>query len=337
MKKVYFLFCALMAATVAIAQTVPNAGMESWRTSTSGPIAAKTVQAPDDWFGTDSLTIAVGEEFLMDPTLVAQLFEENTIIHGGSHSAKIMTLYQDSTIGILPGTLTNSQVSLDVAALLGGGSLASALSFSGGTPVTLKITTVSAYVEYFPGIDSGTHTRGADTGLLNVEAYAIIGGVDSLIGTGIAFIPSTPTFTQITATLAYTDTVDSVGLVRIFFTSGGGARTNLDSSTLYVDDVSMTGEAEPIPPVSRVVNAVNVNAILNVYPNPASGAIYIDGPQNAGLTCSLLSVSGQVVATKTLMGNDVLDVSGLPAGIYIYTISDRGGNTVQKGKVTLVK
>ncbi len=328
MKKIYLFICVFMTGMASFAQTVSNAGMETWRTGTSGAVVAKTIQAPAGWFGTDSLVIAMGQALLLDIKMSPQLFREDTIVHNGAHSAKVMTKYQD-TLRYLQGTLTNAMPSF---------SLPSTISFNGGTPVTLKITTVSAYVAYFPGFDSATHLRGKDTGTFSVNAYAHKHGADTLIGSGFVFIPPSDTFIQITANIVYTDTVDSVGLVRIFFTSSGGATNNLDSSTLYVDDVSMTGVPEPVPPPvidHTLVRNISMNELVKVYPNPANGTLYFDGPQNAGLNCKLFSVNGQVVLTKALTGNDALDISTLPAGFYIYAITDMDGNIMQRGKVAV--
>jgi type IX secretion system substrate protein len=336
MKKIYFLLFALISCMASFAQTVTNAGMESWRTNTSGSAPTETIQAPTGWFGADSLIIALGQSFLMD-SMHPQLFREDAIVNGGSHSAKILTVYQDSTLGIFPGLLTNATESVNIFAILGGGSLSSAVSFSGGEPVTLKITTVSAYVEYLPGIDTTTHVMGgADTGSLTVEAHGIVHGSDSVLGRGFVAIPPCSSFTQITANIIYTDTVDSVGILRIFFSSGGGGRNlALDSSTLYVDDISMTGVAEPIQPDHTGIKIQAANDAVAVYPNPTNGMIYFSGPQNTTLTCRLYSVNGQVVVTQTFSGNNSLDVSSLPAGLYFYSIADGQGGIQQRGKISI--
>ena len=154
MKKIYFLLLALMAGIISFAQTVPNAGMETWRTNSSGSGPTVPVYAPESWYGFDSLIIEDEENFLplaylgYHPShLYAQLYQENTIKNSGLSSAKIMTLRQD-TIGLVPGSLSNAKIGINVTALISGGTLTSATTFSGGTAVSLKITSVSAYVKY---------------------------------------------------------------------------------------------------------------------------------------------------------------------------------------------
>jgi hypothetical protein len=340
MKKIYFVLCALAISSVSFAQmpiAITNPGFETWRTNTSGSGPTININAPTDWYGFDSLIINAEEQLVpaflypgYSPTdLHAQVFQENTRVHGGSHSAKIISVKQD-TLGIFAGSLINAQPSLNIAVLTGGGSLNNAIDYAGGTASTLRVTDASAWVEYFPGKDS-LGNPGVDSGTFVVQAISTIAGVDSVVGTGTLNIGATASFTQVTVTVSYIDTVDLVNKVRIIFGSGP-LNGSLDSSTLYVDDVTMEGITQTI---NAVHNVTTQNDLVKVYPNPATGIIHLDGPQNAGLSCELVSVSGQVVATKALTGSDELNVSYLPAGMYFYTISDNKGNKVQKGNVTV--
>ncbi|MFI5196651.1 MAG: T9SS type A sorting domain-containing protein [Chitinophagales bacterium] len=343
MKKVYFLLCALAVTCTSFAQTIVyplNPGFETWRTSSSGSGPVVTIHAPTGWYGFDSLIINAQEQYdgLLytgySPTnLNAQVFPETTKVHGGTSSAKIISVKQD-TLGIFAGSISNAQPSLNIAALIGGGSIANAITYTGGTATTLRITSVSAWVEYFPGKDS-TGAIGVDSGQITLQAIGTYAGADTVVGTGTFRIPPTSSFTLDTAKVVYVDTIHLVNKVRIFFASSGTTGA-LDSSTLYVDDVSMIGISQ-----TDTINNVTIqnvkNDLVKIYPNPATGIIHLDGPQNAGLVCNLLSVSGQVAATKTLTGSDALDVSYLPAGLYFYTISDTNENIVQRGKIAVYR
>ncbi len=334
MKKIYLLFCALTAAMGSFAQTVPGGDMEIWRSNTSGTSTAIGVQCPASWFGSDSTFIGLGQTFgallptpIPDDAWHAQLFEESnpTYVHGGSHSAKIMSTFQDTLL--FAGTMSNSQANVHIiftAPYITG------VSFLGGLLTTDRPMSVSAWTQYYPGKDSITHLFGGhDTALLTVTAISRVGGT---IGTGIALIGPSSSWTQITANVVYTDTLSTADTFRITFASSGGATQTLDSSILYVDDVTMTSR----PQVSHeAVKNVVANNAIKVYPNPATNTIFFDGAQSAGLTCTLLSASGQVAATKVLTGKDALDVSELAGGMYFYTIKDNSGTTIQKGNVTL--
>ncbi len=332
MKKIYFLLLSLIAGSCAFAQTVPNAGMETWRTGTSGSTTSIDIQAPTQWYGLDSTVIALLQEFgpligHPSPQVSAQVFEESTIIHGGDHSAKVMTMFED-TLGNFAGLLSNSVVNIDVAALMGGASAASAVTFTGGTPIAGRVASVSAWVRYTPGKDS-TGTVGLDSGSLTVNVFSTIHGIDSMIGTGIVNIGQSSSFHQVTANVVYIDSLDGADTVRILFASSGQSDIS-DSSTLYVDDVTMTY----VPGLS-VKNVVASNEV-KVYPNPASETLYINAKGNEGADFTLFSVNGQVVGTKVLNGNEAVDVSFLPDGLYFYTVTGKD-NTVQRGKVSIAR
>jgi hypothetical protein len=84
-----------------------------------------------------------------------------------------------------------------------------------------------------------------------------------------------------------------------------------------------------------VGNVTMKNDLVKVYPNPTTGIIHLDGPQNTELTCELFSISGQVITKQTFTGNNALDVSYLPTGLYFYNIYGTNGSIVQRGKVTV--
>ena len=345
MRRIYFILFTMAIACTAGAQTILNAGMETWRSNSAGGSSGPsfTIQAPGSWYGFDSTIIEDGEMY--GPLLGAgsnwhtQLFEEDTIVNSGSKSAKLMTVLQD-TFGYVGCIMSNAQIGLDLAAIFAGGitNPLDALTFSGGTETTLRIMTVSAYVMLKGGIDTMTHMMGGnDTGLLAVQAVCTAYGPDSVIGNGFVQIPPGSSFTQVTANVIYNDTISSCDLVRIIFSSSSSlaiSGTSLDSTTLYVDDVSMTGVPEMHVGVKNITAE---KAMVKVYPNPASGAIYFDGPQNAGLSVKLISVSGQIAAIQKLKGNDMLPVENLAPGIYSYMITDSVGSIVQQGKVSVCK
>jgi hypothetical protein len=337
-----FLF---LLPTISFAQTLPNAGFETWRSNTAGSSPSVSVQAPTLWYGFDSLIIADEEVFIpilvypgYHPTnLHGQIYQENTIKNSGSSSAKIMTVKQD-TIGRIPGLMANAKVGINVAAIVSGAGIGSAVTFSGGTGVSSRITSVSAYVEYFPGKDTISGAFGGiDTGLLNVQALGHRNGKpDTIIGTGVAKIPPTSSFTQITANIVYFDSVNYyIDTIRVVFSSGGGTISrSLDSSTLYVDDVSMTGV--PNPDFTGVNNVVTANEVT-VYPNPSAGVLNVAGPAGEQLMFTLFSINGRAVISKIVTGQQALDISSLPDGLYFYTINDSSNKQVVRGKVSVSK
>ncbi len=336
MKKLYSLFLAVALPAIAFAQ-IPTNDMESWRTTTAvgGGIGSHTpvsVEVPYKWYGSDSTIIALGQTLgaiipggVDDSEWRRQIFMEPTIVHGGSFSAKIMTR-KEYTFRV-PGVLTNAIPTVGISVFPT--PTVTAVGLKGGTPISAKPTTVSAWVQYFPG------GGGIDSGSLTIQALGQVGGKDSVIGTGIVIIPPSSSWVQVTATVNYLPVHANVPVdtFRIALSSGK-AQAGLDSSTLYADDLAMT----TIPnPDNSSVPGVSANDVVKVYPNPASGSIYIDVLKGIDMTFKLINVSGQVVAVKPLKGAEQIDIAHFPGGVYSYTIEDINGNTLQREKLVISK
>lgn len=334
MRKLILLFCSVVLPCLSFAQ-VPNQDMEGWRTSMSGSGTPVSLDIPASWYGSDSIIIGLGQtigNILLgtdDTDWRRQIFKESsaTYVHGGAHSAKIMTR-QEATF-FIPGVISNAIPSVTISISPPG---ITGIKLNGGSPITAKPVSVSAWVKYFAGKDS-TGSTGVDSGLLTVQALGHVGGKDSVIGTGIVAIGPTSSWAQVTATLVYIDTIHAIDTFRIAFSSGRG-QAGLDSSTLYVDDISMITTTNPD---NTGVNSVSANDLVRVYPNPSAGIIYLSGPQNTGLRCKLYSADGRVVADKMLSGSDKFDVSNLPCGLYYYSILNGNGDAIQNGKITISK
>jgi len=331
MKKIYSLLFALVCSYSLFAQ-VPTGDMETWRSRTAGHGVA--VEAPFQWYSSDSIIIGMGESLIISIALHTgdtdwhrQIFEESTptYVHGGSHSAKIMTAYEDSFL--VAGVLTNAIPSVGIT-LVPTPSITS-INLNGGSPISAKPTSVSAWVQYYAGQDTSGAT-GIDSGMITVQALGHLGGKDSVIGTGIVSIAPTASWVQVTANLVYTDTTVAVDTFRIALSSSNRP-FGLDSSTLYVDDITMT--TTPNPDHSAVKN-VTASEVVKVYPNPSNGIIYFEGAR-AGLVFSLYDVNGKLQTSKTIMSNDHVDVSSFADGSYLYAIRNEAGMMVQQGKVNL--
>src|SRR5579872_3552510 len=179
MRKMYRILLLLVLPCVSFAQ-IPNMGMESWRSDYSGDSMPVQIQIPDSWWGSDSLIIALGQTIgsvalgAHDTDWRRQIFQESAsvYVHSGSYSAKIMTVKEDSFS--VPGVITNAIPSFTLSYPAPG---VTSMQLSGGSPVSVKPTTVSAWVKYFSGRDSGSSI--VDSGLLNVQTLSNIGGVDS--------------------------------------------------------------------------------------------------------------------------------------------------------------
>ena len=69
---------------------------------------------------------------------------------------------------------------------------------------------------------------------------------------------------------------------------------------------------------------------LNVYPNPiTNGKLYITSDNGADKTVAIYDILGKQVLTSTVT-NDVVNVSGLNAGVYIVKITEDGNTATRK-------
>ena len=332
MRKLYSTFALLtLAAFTTQAQVVPGGDMEVWRTGTShdGTYPVRTVHAPASWYGLDSTIIYEGEYIattsfgtIGDGTaFYPQVFPDTTIFHGGAAAAKLITVLQDpSTIGEIGGALANFQTNISVNLTSG-----SYTTFAhGGTPITGRIHSVSAWVRY--SYAAGTI---ADTAVMQVLAQKHFGTVDSTIGSANVGIDSTAgAWVHITGYLFYNDEVTIPDTIRIGFSSS--ASGSVDSSTLWVDDVTMSSIGLE---VSNQMVSANP---LNVFPNPAAGVVTVRNTGAASVRMELYSVSGQLVASRDITGQESIDVSTMPSGQYFYNVYSTVGEIVQKGKLDVI-
>ena len=326
MKKVDLFAAAMAFAACSFAQTVANAGFESWRVSSSG--AGTIVQAPTFWCGEDSLIISEGETFntilslgFPNSSWQQQLFQDSGAnAHSGMYAAKMVTKHQD-TLGNFPGILSNmvTHVTINIAA-----TPPFVLSYTGGTPVTTVIDTVSAWVKYTPAV-------AGDSGVLTVQAMKTMSGYDSAIGVGTVSIGATSSWTQIFVPVIYTSSTLVPDTMRINFASSSGAASDT-GSTLWADDVAMRSKIQ-----TGVKEVIAASQSVAVYPNPTSDLLHFDGQANQEFTCNLYAVNGQLVATTVIKGKGVMDISSVPTGMYFYTVTDNSGNISQRGKIAVIK
>jgi len=332
MKKLLLLLAASVCGYASFGQTIVGADMETWRTGTAGSGHPLTVTAPTGWYGDDSLIIGLGQTIghtiLMAPdsVWVRNLFREDVITHGGSHSAKVMTMLQDTIL--IPGVLTTATTHVGITFTP---PYISGITFTGGNAVSIKPTSVSAWVQYFAGKDS-TGATGIDSGILNVQALAHIGGRDSVIGAGSVTIGPSSSWVQVTANVTYSDTVDAIDTMRISFGSSRPS-TALDSSTLYVDDVTMTSVPNPD---HTGFGALPAGAIC-VTVTPARQSIFISDPISVSLRVAIYTTDGKLAMTRQINGSETIDLSSLAPAVYIYAITDEQGRLLQRGRAAFIK
>lgn len=78
---------------------------------------------------------------------------------------------------------------------------------------------------------------------------------------------------------------------------------------------------------------------FKIYPNPASSRITVVADETGReLTVELVNAQGKTALTRVFSVQAELDMSHLPAGIYLWRIQENSGNRLlREGKVTLLK
>src|SRR5690606_392208 len=175
-KKIFLLFALAPLFMQVQAQTVPNAGLETWRSYSSA--GANNLEAPDSWFGIDSLLYLYGP--LAGFTAQKVLYKEATSIASGAAAAKLIS--KDIGSGfVAPGVLVNAEPHIDINNFNPNDTLGS-IFYTSGLPVTSRVYSLSAMVKYTAG-----NGATSDYGVMSINVIksgAGHNGGDSVIGRG---------------------------------------------------------------------------------------------------------------------------------------------------------
>lgn len=72
------------------------------------------------------------------------------------------------------------------------------------------------------------------------------------------------------------------------------------------------------------INSVN-KELASIYPNPADDKLFIKGDEHTIYQADMYTLSGSLFASFTSKGNQAIDISKLPAQLYMVKISDASG------------
>lgn len=311
MKKLFTLALIAFSGVAANAQQ-QNAGFENWITYTSD---TATLERPEYWTGTDSLTYAIAGTIMASPA--KQVFEETTHVNSGSSAAKIVSHDISSfLIDVVPGVIANGEISVNI--------LDGSFAFTGGAPVTERIGYVNAYVDYQPEND--------DMGMMMVQAVLAgqgIGGADSIVGGGTFSTDGTNGYEQVSVMIQYIDPNVIPDHIQIAFFSSEEIGSGVEGSTMYIDDITLS-------PVSVKKFAANNNAVI-CFPNPTTGMFNVRSMVSETLNLEVYSITGQVMHTQSFKGQAQADLSAFSNGMYFYKVSNAAGQVVKQDKLVLNK
>lgn len=75
--------------------------------------------------------------------------------------------------------------------------------------------------------------------------------------------------------------------------------------------------------------------VLDVYPNPAVSELRLNADSDKNYSVRLVDVSGQLVKQVEMNTSNVLDISDLPRGVYIATLSDKDSDYTETVRLIL--
>lgn len=326
MKKLILSLLACSTLFAANAQNILGQGMESWHTMSVG-FPAQQVEAPDYWFGADSIVFSYA--LLAGVTSPKAQLSKDAAAHSGSYAAKLVTKDQGGQLNEVPGILANAKINLDINNLDPNDPLAS-LTYEGGTAINQRFNHIGAWIKYQPGGSSDKAQIIARTVLTGQGA----GGADSIVAQGDMKISSAiANYTYVEFPLTYIDpNVVPDKLLLIFLSSTNETSSSaVDGSTLHVDDVSALQKATGVR--QMIFNAES----FNVYPNPAKDVLNITTSMTEQVEWQAYNVAGQQVATQSFTKEATIDISNLAAGMYYYNVTDVNGNIIFNSKFSVVK
>jgi len=310
MKKIVLFILAIATnATFAQAQTTaPNGGFETWQTKTLIFNPLSPLDVPTSWSTFDSLANSLN--FLLGQTTAIQktVTKSTTVKNSGTMSA-VLTTKTFSSLGAVPGILTNANINLDASFNL---------TFSGGATITQRVSLASAYIKYAPAT--------ADSGSFAVEVINRTFGKDSVIGSGGVQFGSKANFTKVDVPVTYITTTLPANLIRFYFTNSNDTVQN--SSTLYVDDITYTT-------TTGVTEALMNDIEITAYPNPANEVVTIKAATEDALVVELYSIDGQLLQTKAFSKETQLRIADLANGLYVYNIKDKDQVIIKKASLSI--
>lgn len=319
MKKILLITSMFACSLGANAQNW-NGDMNSWRSFSAGIFPATQLEAPNNWYSADSLLFSFS---IILGNVERQLFKEASA-HSGPYAAKLVTEDHGGQLGIVPAIMSNAKINFDIGSYDPNNPLA-AISYEGGTPVSQRIQSINAWIKYLP--------TGSDAGSISVQAVLTgqgAGGTDSTVGAGTLAISQAYTdYTYVEVPLTYVDPNVVPDKLFVLFTSSTNAAE--DNTTMYIDDVYASlftaGVELPLMKQQAVV----------CYPNPSKGIVSLSTDVKEKLQWIAYDIKGQEINRTHFIGKASVDMSALADGTYFYHILNTGGETLQRGKITIGK
>jgi Secretion system C-terminal sorting domain len=277
----------------------PNAGLEHWTHFTS-------YGGYDD---PDSMNC-------LNPTLMplgyVSCIKDSANPHSGKYDAQLVT---ENVFGfqVAPAALTTGTINTTNKTI------------NGGLPYTLRPDSMVGWYHYL--------SVSGDNG--DCEFYLF--GATHADTIGQAFF-KTPTstvnnWTRFALPIKYGSFATPDTALWIFSSSLSNTSAQTGSQ-LFIDDLGLVFKDS-----TSGVKDINKYDNISIYPNPTNGPVSISNGSGSGsLTFFLLDVTGRKIDEERMVtGMNNLDLTGLAAGIYMYSIQDGQASVLKTGKIIIQK
>ncbi len=310
MKKI--ILSIIIAASISNSNAqVPDYGFENW---TNVPLSS-TIQDPVGWASFNAVVIAG-----MNQTV----FKETTAPYAGTTSAKIVTEVLPSSV-MIPNPF-NTAEDMDTVGLLvtGKTQVSTTAPVIFGKPFTLTPSSLDFAYKYNPII--------GDSGFVVVFLTKWTGTLRDTVARGI-FGTNTQNLTWTSQSLSLTWDMPIVipDSQHVYVSSsiyrGNGAKRG---SEFYIDALVWQGSV-------GIDDISGNNAILTMYPNPASEKISFKSSADVA-NVQIMDMTGRIVGNYSMFENKaIVETINFSSGLYIYNITNEKKQIVHRGKFEIIK
>lgn len=307
------LIALLCASSVLLAQ--PNGSFENWSPEFS-------YEVPDGWQTLNVMSLLSTPDKI-NPACVTRAGGVDK--RSGFYALKLQSAffpvnpghnYQDPAASVIPDTTC--------ACFLGKITIAP-IGYREGIPYTGRPEKVQFYAKYTP-VGGDRAYVGAYLKKYNPQTQ-----LSDTIANGEITIEATPTYTHFEIPLQYTnDNAMPDSAVIGFFSSKRTFNARV-GSTLFVDDVALTGWV-------GIDEQESIAEKLKVFPNPANEQLIIEIQSTEAQTITITDYIGKHIGDYKILGNATpIDTRTFPLGIYFYDIRNKNKKTLTTGKFVITK
>jgi hypothetical protein len=291
----FFSFTLLKAQTNP---ATPNANFESW----THVAANGGYDDPNGWNCLNPITA---------PTLgFVTCYKDSTTKISGKYSMLLVTMYYKAFSELVPGTATTGTINPIQQTI------------DGGIPYQLRPDSMIGWYQYTP--------VSGDNG--DIEFYVFGANHKDTIGQAFFKTPtkSVSSWTRFSLPVIYSNqsTPDTALWI---ITSSDNQNSGHAGSKLIVDSLGLVFNTKT--GVTNIANTINVT----ISPNPTSGLITINNHSNiTSAVFSLYDVTGRkLTEQKIAEGANYIELTGVPAGLYIYSVQDENSTVTKTGKIVV--